>query len=98
LPAKYLIKYEICGEYSKDSLLTWQSMTKKFRVENANVNPTVIPSFDEDWITFTLRYVVNYKERRGTKDKIYKRLLEEINKNPEIMIGTSALEVTSIKQ
>ncbi|MFT6850395.1 MAG: hypothetical protein ACJATA_001208 [Sphingobacteriales bacterium] len=29
---------------------------------------------------------------------MYKRLLEEINKNPEIMIGTSALEVTSIKQ
>lgn len=88
---------DVCGDFSKNSLETWKSMTKKFRVENANVNPRVTLSFDENWITFTLRYVVNYKERRGTKDKIFKKLLEEISKHPSIMIGTSTLEVTSIK-
>lgn len=55
-------------------------------------------TFDENWITFTLRYIADFKKRRFTKDVIFTKILDEISKHDEIiMIATSTLEVTSRK-
>ena len=87
---------EICEDYAIKSEKGWKNMANKFRVEQANVRPTVRLKFDENWITFTLRYIVDYKSRGTTKDKIYTALLDEIAKHPTITIATSTSEVTSI--
>jgi hypothetical protein len=34
---------------------------------------------NDNWIEFTLRYVVDYKSRRLTRDRLFTRLLEEID-------------------
>jgi small-conductance mechanosensitive channel len=87
---------DICEDYAIKSEKKWKSMANKFRVEQANVRPTVRLRFDENWITFTLRYIVDYKSRGTTKDKIYTALLDEINKHESIAIATATSEVTSI--
>lgn len=87
---------EVCGEYAINSEKQWQKLTNKYRVEEAQVKPMVTLQFDENWITFTLRYVVDYKKRRSTKDLIFTKLLEEIDKYDNIiMIATSTLEITN---
>lgn len=92
------VTIEVCGDYAKRSKETWNKMTDKYNVENAQVDPMVTLRFDNNWITFTLRYVVNYKMRRSTKNKLYTRLLEEIDKYDNIiMIAVSAMEVTNVK-
>ncbi len=86
---------EVCGDYASKSAAQWNNLTNKYRVENAQVEPMVTLKFDENWITFTLRYVVDYKKRRTTKDLIFSRLLDEIAKYDSIiMIATSTLEIT----
>lgn len=88
---------EVCGEYARESEIQWVKLTDKYRVEEAKVQPMVTLQFDENWISFTLRYVVDYKKRRTTKDIIYTRLLEEISKyNDIIFIATSTLEITTV--
>lgn len=88
---------EVCGEYAEQSEMMWSQMTGKYRVEDANVQPLVTLTFDENWITFTIRYVVNYKQRRSTKDRLYTRLLEEIEQYDNIiMIATSSMEITNV--
>jgi len=88
---------EVCGEYASNSEKQWGKLTDKYRVEEAQVQPMVTLQFDENWISFTLRYIVDYKKRRRTKDIIYTRLLEEISKNDDIiMIATSTLEITNM--
>ena len=88
---------EVCGEYATKSERQWVNLTDRYRVEEAKVQPMVTLHFDENWITFTLRYVVDYKKRRTTKDIIFTRLLEEINKYDDIIIiATSTLEITTI--
>ena len=88
---------EVCGGYAKKSRETWSKMTDKYNVENAQVDPMITLRFDQNWITFTLRYVVNYKLRRSTKNKLFTRLLEEIEKYDNIiMIATAAMEVTNV--
>lgn len=88
---------EVCGEYATNSERQWSKLTEKYRVEEAQVQPMVTMQFDENWISFTLRYIVDYKKRRYTKDIIFNRLLEEISKYDDIiMIATSTLEITNV--
>lgn len=87
---------EICKDYAVRSEAEWKKLALKFRVEQANVLPTVSLRFDQNWITFTLRYIVDFKSRRSTKDKIYTALLNEIAKYDDISIATTTSEVTSI--
>ncbi len=87
---------DICEDYAIKSEKGWKNMANKFRVEQANVRPTVRLKFDENWITFTLRYIVDYKSRGTTKDKIYTALLDEIAKHDSITVATTTSEVTSI--
>lgn len=87
---------DICGDFSKASSESWTQLTNKYRIEEAQVAPMVTLSFDENWITFTLRYIVNYKKRRTTKDLIYTRLLDEIAKQQGVIaIAASTLEVST---
>lgn len=89
---------ELCADYASKSEAQWNNLANKYRVENAQVQPMVTLQFDENWITFTLRYIVDYKKRRSTKDAIYTKLLNEIAKYEQIiMIATSTLEVTNVK-
>ncbi len=86
----------IQGPYADKAIVRWQKMTEKLMVEDARVHPTISMSFDENWITFTLRYVVNYKRRRATKDLIFTDCLEAIrNSKDKIKIASAAMEITA---
>ncbi|MCF8276716.1 MAG: mechanosensitive ion channel family protein [Flavobacteriales bacterium] len=87
---------DVCEDYAIKSEKDWKRMAYKFRVEQANVRPSVRLKFDENWITFTLRYIVDYKSRGITKDKIFTALLNEIAKHDNITIATTTSEVTSV--
>jgi small-conductance mechanosensitive channel len=88
---------EVCGEYAAKSKQVWADMQGKFSIENAQVEPMITLRFDENWMTFTIRYIVDYTKRRTTKDILFTRLLEEINKRDDLlMIATTAMEVTNI--
>lgn len=90
---------EVCGVYAEKSELVWTKMTDKYKVEDADVKPLVTLKFDENWITFTIRYVVDYKKRRSTKDHLFTRMLEEIKKYDNIiMIATTSMEVTNVNE
>jgi small-conductance mechanosensitive channel len=90
---------EVCGEYAKKSQAQWTHLTNKYRVEEARVLPMVTLRFDQNWITFTLRYIVDYKQRRSTKDIIYTRVLDAIKEQKgRIRIASSAMEVTEIRE
>jgi hypothetical protein len=54
-------------------------MLAKYRVEHAQVEPMVTLVANDNWIEFTVRYVVPYTKRRGTKDVLFTRILTEVN-------------------
>lgn len=84
------------GEFSNTSQLAWDQMIGKYSLENAKVQPAVSASFDENWITFTLRYVVDYKSRRGTKSILYERILKAIKSSEgKVEVASAAFEITA---
>jgi small-conductance mechanosensitive channel len=54
----------------------WRQMLQKYLLENAGVEPQVTLVLTDNWMEFTLRYVVDVKTRRSTKDHLYQRILE----------------------
>ncbi len=85
------------NEYAKSAAKSWKEMTSKWLVEDARVFPMVSMRFDENWITFTLRYVVDYKMRTATKDRLYSRALEAIrNSDGKLQVATAGIEVVNL--
>ncbi len=84
------------GEFAKSCEQSWSRLTKELYVENAQIKPMINMSFDENWITFTLRYVVDFKKRRGTKDLLFKKILESIRESKgKLEIASAAMEITT---
>jgi len=69
---------EIVGDYAEFAKQSWREMVRKYRIEAASVEPMVTLVANDNWLEFTARYVVDYKLRRSTKDRIFTRLLEAV--------------------
>ena len=83
------IAEEVVGEYSAHAKTVWKRMVAKYSIEEAKVEPMVSMEANDNWVEFTLRYVVDYRERRSKKDRLFARILEELEKRGEHVAGTA---------
>ena len=87
---------EVCGDFAKKSKEAWRHVVHKYRIEEAQIDPLVTIRADHNWIEYTIRYIVDYSQRRTTKDLLFRRILEEIDRSQNrIRIATSAMEISS---
>jgi len=70
---------EEVGDYGRGAKEAWKGVVAKYMIEDARVDPAVTLVANENWIELTLRYIVDYKLRRATKDRLFTRILEEID-------------------
>ncbi len=47
-------------------------------IENARTEPMVSLIVNDNWVEFTIRYVVNFKRRRITKDELFTKILKAV--------------------
>lgn len=88
---------DLTGEHASRLEGEWRKMTDKYLIENAQLQPMVALKITDNWVEFVLRYVVDYKKRRSTKDRISSRILEVIESSGgKILLGAPAFEVASI--
>jgi small-conductance mechanosensitive channel len=67
---------EVVGEYTASAEVAWQDVLERFPLEHESVEPVVTAIVTDNWIEFTVRYVVDYRRRRITKDQLFTRILE----------------------
>jgi small-conductance mechanosensitive channel len=72
------VTQEVTGDDTAEALRSWERITRSFLVEDARIEPMVSLVANDNWIEFTARYVVNYKFRRRTKDRLFTRILDEV--------------------
>lgn len=68
---------DILGEYIPLAQQRWNQMVHKYLIEDATIEPMVTLVATDNWIEFTVRYVVSYKLRRAKKDELYTRILDD---------------------
>lgn len=87
---------EVTGDFSKEAAITWATMTHKYRVEDARTSPYVTLIATDNWIEFTIRYAVDYKRRRHTKDLLFNSLLKEVDQSAgKIVWASTTIELTT---
>jgi len=87
----------VTGDYAEQSKAIWSQMTRRYLIEAANVEPSVTMKLTDNWIEFTLRYIVDHKKRRSTKDKICELILEGVDaSNGGVQLGSATFEITAL--
>lgn len=88
---------EVTGDYANNARHHWNGMVKKFLIEDASTQPMVTIAATDNWVEYTLRYVAEYRTRRTTKDLLFTRILEEIDKSAEnIQFASATFDVTEV--
>jgi len=70
---------DVSDEYAAEAHAAWEKMVSKYAVEDANVDATVTLIVTDNWLEYTVRYVVDSKKRRSTKDLLNNRILDEFD-------------------
>ena len=87
---------EVVGDYARESKNAWKDVVKKYRIEDARIDPVITMKADENWIEFTVRYIVDYQARRSTKNILFIRILEEVDKSDDrVRLATASFELRS---
>jgi small-conductance mechanosensitive channel len=84
------------SEYTEFARTHWKQMVHKYLIEDANVSPTVTLKLTDNWIEFNLRFVVDYKQRRITKDRLYRDIYDAIEKSGgRIQLASATVEIVA---
>lgn len=88
---------EITGDFVEQAKGGWKEMTDKYLIEQANINSTVAIKANDNWVEFTLRYIVDYKRRRGLKNEIFKAILSAVeNSNGKVQLASATFDIVGI--
>ncbi|MFZ1801175.1 MAG: mechanosensitive ion channel family protein [Chitinophagaceae bacterium] len=69
----------IAGDLTTASRETWKSLQHKFKLEDAQTEPMVSLIANDNWVEFTLRFVVSYNKRRATKTALFTNILKAVD-------------------
>jgi len=87
---------EVVGSYTEYAKRVWTQIVRKYYIEEAMIDPVVTLRFTDNWIELTGRYITDYRARRNTTDKIFTRLLVEIDKTQgQVGIASSTFELVN---
>jgi small-conductance mechanosensitive channel len=85
---------EVIGEYVLQAKAQWEHMVHKYLIEDARIEPAVTLIANDNWMEFTLRYIVDYKKRRGKKDLIFSRILDEFdNSEGRVSVASTTIHI-----
>lgn len=82
------------GTYNTDAEAEWKNMKRRYRIENASLKPQVYISFDDNFVTLSLRYIVDTRERRSIRDQLFTSILNQFNEaGDKIELASETFEI-----
>lgn len=90
---------EVAGDLSTKSREQWVELKSKYRLEEAQTEPMVSLVANDNWVEYTLRYIVNYKKRRATKTALFTKILNEVDATQgEIKFASATFELVGVPE
>lgn len=88
---------EICKDYALESAEAWRHAVNRYRLEPARIDPMITLAATDNWITFTIRYIVDYRKRRVVRDQLFTRILEEVDKSQgRVRLASATFEISGV--
>ena len=84
-------------EYSRFAAEEWKVLVRRYLIEDARVDPIIYTELTDNWINFTLRYVVDYKKRKSTKTKLFLAIHQYVEASQgRVKIGSATYEIVGM--
>ncbi|MEX1002843.1 MAG: mechanosensitive ion channel family protein [Crocinitomicaceae bacterium] len=91
------VAQENLSEYVKDSMQDWKTIVEKYYIEDAQVDPSLAITLTDNWVQFNLRYIVDYKKRRYTKNLLNQEIAKRIQAtNGKVTLASATFEIVRI--
>lgn len=71
----------ITKEYAVNAQEAWSEVIKQYVLREAKLEPQVTLVANDNWMEFTIRYIVDYRKRRMTKDFLFTAILDEVQQS-----------------
>lgn len=85
---------EVAGNLTEQSNKMWKLLQSQYRLEDAQTEPMISLIANDNWVEYTLRYVVSYKKRRATKTVLFTKILKRIEEtNGEIKFASATFQL-----
>ena len=86
---------DVCSdELVRNSREAWAQLVRRYLLENAPLEPAVTLVINDNWLEFTLRYIVDYKQRRSTRDRLAMRVLDAFEASGgAVALGSATLQL-----
>jgi small-conductance mechanosensitive channel len=81
-------------EFLKKAEHDLEEMSHSFLVPSFELMPHVFMSFDSNYVTLTMRYIVDPHQRRAAKSFLSAQVLKKIKERNDIQFGSTTMEMT----
>jgi len=68
---------DLVGDYAEKANIAWGEMVEKYLIEDASVEPMVTLVAHDNWINYTIRYVIDYNEDEQRKIYFLKKFWKQ---------------------
>ncbi|HPE62826.1 MAG TPA: mechanosensitive ion channel [Methanothrix sp.] len=80
-------------EVGREAEKSLSSLEEKYYLPRKVVEPAVFITMTDNWINFNIRYMTEVRERRMTKNKLSRLILDEIEKSDEIRLASTTIDI-----
>lgn len=88
---------EVSGEFVPRARKAWRGVVRKYLVEDARVEPMVLLTATDNWLEYTVRYVVDFKRRRTTKTTLFEKILDEFAATKgRVAVASTTLQIVDL--
>lgn len=88
---------DIVKDYIDDAGAAWVKAMRNFVINKAKIEPMVLLEANDNWIEFTLRYIVPYDRRVITRGKLFMKILREFDKtNGKVTFASQTFQVVGV--
>jgi len=88
---------KLLSEFTENSKKEWKGMVERYYIENATLDHTVAIKMTDNWMELNLRYITDYKLRRGTKHQLFENIAKSISKTKgKVNIASSTLQLLQL--
>jgi small-conductance mechanosensitive channel len=91
------IAHDQLSEYVDYASEHWKNVVKKYLIEDAVIAPSISLTLTDNWINLHLRFIVDYKRRRSSKNVLNEAILEAINNsNGKVSLASATHEIVGL--
>jgi small-conductance mechanosensitive channel len=90
---------EILSEYLSQSRLNWQEVVNKYYIEDAHLAPTLAITMTDNWMQFNIRYIVDYRKRRATKNALNESIGKAVLATQgKVILASATIEIIKLPE